>query len=82
MQGAINMAPNREGEYEKKGLQTGTTTVGLVCSDGIIMASDRWATMGYFIANKDIQKIYQIDDRLSMTIAGGVGDAQRGDAHR
>ena len=67
---------SREQEDEKKTLQTGTTTVGLVCSDGIIMASDRRATMGYFIANKDIQKIYQIDERLSMTIAGGVGDAQ------
>lgn len=67
---------SRDQEQEKKTLQTGTTTVGLVCSDGIVMASDRRATMGYFIANKDIQKIYQIDDRLSMTIAGGVGDAQ------
>jgi len=65
-----------ESDSQKKILQTGTTTVGLVCSDGIVMASDRRATMGYFIANKDIQKIYQIDDRLSMTIAGGVGDAQ------
>jgi proteasome beta subunit len=63
-------------EQEKKVLSTGTTTVGVTCSDGIIMASDRRATMGYFIANKDIQKIYQIDERLSMTIAGGVGDAQ------
>ncbi|MCX8198202.1 MAG: archaeal proteasome endopeptidase complex subunit beta [Candidatus Micrarchaeota archaeon] len=67
----------QEGASEKqKALSTGTTTVGLVCSDGIILASDRRATMGYFIANKDIQKIYQIDDHLSMTIAGGVGDAQ------
>lgn len=71
------MAPNRDQETDKqRGLQTGTTTVGIACTDGIVMASDRRATMGYFIANKDIQKIYQIDDHLSMTIAGGVGDAQ------
>ena len=70
------MAAQEQSDFDKKTLQTGTTTVGLVCSDGIIMASDRRATMGYFIANKDIQKVYQIDDRLSMTIAGGVGDAQ------
>ena len=67
---------NEAPENDKKVLQTGTTTVGLVCSDGIVMASDRRATMGYFIANKDIHKIYQIDDYRSMTIAGGVGDAQ------
>lgn len=70
------MATKAQKDAEEKTLSTGTTTVGLVCTDGIIMASDRRATMGYFIANKDIQKIYQVDDRLSMTIAGGVGDAQ------
>ena len=32
--------------------------------------------MGYLIASKDIDKVYQIDDYLGMTIAGGVGDAQ------
>lgn len=57
-------------------LKTGTTTVGLVCSDGIIMASDRRATMGYFIASKDVQKVFQIDDHLAMTVAGSVADAQ------
>ena len=56
--------------------KTGTTTVGLVCKDGIVMASDRRATMGYFIASKDIDKIYPINDHIAMTIAGGVGDAQ------
>lgn len=70
------MATPERTDAKDKTLSTGTTTVGVVCSDGIVMASDRRATMGYFIANKDIQKIYQIDDNLSMTIAGGVGDAQ------
>ena len=70
------MANNDVNEPELKKLQTGTTTVGVVCSDGVILASDKRATMGYFIANKDIQKVYQIDDHLGMTIAGGVGDAQ------
>jgi len=56
--------------------KTGTTTIGLVCKDGVVMASDRRATMGYFIASKDIDKIYAINDHIAMTIAGGVGDAQ------
>ena len=74
--GVFPMANNDVNEPELKKLQTGTTTVGVVCSDGVILASDKRATMGYFIANKDIQKVYQIDDHLGMTIAGGVGDAQ------
>jgi len=55
----------------------GTTTIGLVCKDGVVLASERRATMGYLIASKKAQKIYQIDDTVGMTTAGAVGDAQR-----
>ncbi|MCD4842935.1 MAG: archaeal proteasome endopeptidase complex subunit beta [Methanosarcinales archaeon] len=55
----------------------GTTTVGLVCKDGIILATESRATMGFLIASKDAKKIYQIDDLVGMTTAGSVGDAQR-----
>jgi len=57
-------------------LKTGTTTVAVVCKDGVVLASDRRATMGYLIASKDVDKIFAIDEHLAMTIAGGVGDAQ------
>ncbi len=55
----------------------GTTTIGLVCDKGVVMASERRATMGHFIASKDAKKVYQIDDLVAMTTAGSVGDAQR-----
>ncbi len=55
----------------------GTTTVGLVCDKGVVMATEKRATMGNFIASKDATKIYQIDDLVAMTTAGSVGDAQR-----
>lgn len=57
-------------------LKTGTTTVGIKCKDGVIMASDQRATMSNIIAHRDVQKVYQIGDNLGMTIAGMVGDAQ------
>ncbi|MFH2106041.1 MAG: archaeal proteasome endopeptidase complex subunit beta [Candidatus Micrarchaeota archaeon] len=57
-------------------IKTGTTTVGLVGKDSVVLASDRRATMGYLIASKDIDKIYPIDKHIGMTIAGSVGDAQ------
>jgi proteasome beta subunit len=63
-------------KFDETAKQTGTTTVGLVCKDGVVLASDRRATMGYLIASKDIDKIYRLSDRIAMTIAGGVGDAQ------
>jgi proteasome beta subunit len=54
----------------------GTTTVGVVCTNGVILASDTRVTMGYFVAHKQGKKIYQIDDHIGMTISGGVADAQ------
>lgn len=55
----------------------GTTTVGIVCDKGVVLATERRATMGNFIASKTAKKIYQIDDLVGMTIAGSVGDAQQ-----
>ena len=60
----------------QKTLKTGTTTVALTCKDGVVLASDRRATMGYYIASKDIQKVYPISKHIGMTVAGVVGDAQ------
>ena len=55
----------------------GTTTIGVVCKDGVILASDTRVTMGFFVAHKYGKKVYKIDDHLGMTIAGTVADAQR-----
>ncbi len=54
----------------------GTTTVGLICENGVVIASERRATMGSFIATKKARKIYQLDDLVAITTAGSVGDAQ------
>jgi proteasome beta subunit len=55
----------------------GTTTIGVVCKDGVILASDTRVTMGYYVAHKFGKKVYKVDDHLGMTIAGTVADAQR-----
>jgi len=57
-------------------VKKGTTTVGLICDGGVVLASEKRATMGSFIASKTAKKIYQVDDRLGITTAGIVGDAQ------
>ncbi len=63
------------GEIQDK-VYKGTTTVGLVCKDGVVMATEKRATMGNFIASRRAKKIYRIADRVAMTTAGAVGDAQ------
>jgi proteasome beta subunit len=60
-----------EGERKK-----GTTTIGLLGIDGVVLASEKRATMGYLIANKDVEKILEIQKHLAMTTAGSVADAQ------
>src|SRR3989304_2528985 len=57
-------------------LETGTTTVGLACKDGVVLAADRRATAGTMIAHKRTKKVYRIDDNLGLTTAGLVGDLQ------
>jgi proteasome beta subunit len=54
----------------------GTTTVGLICKEGVVLAADKRATMGYMIAHKNVKKIHRVIDNVAITIAGGVGDAQ------
>ncbi len=54
----------------------GTTTLALVCSDGVVMGADMRASGGTYIFSGESIKIYKIDDNLGMTIAGGVGDAE------
>lgn len=53
-----------------------TTTIGVVCKDGVLLTTDTRATMGSFVAHKNAKKVYRIDHHLAMTIAGVVGDAQ------
>jgi proteasome beta subunit len=57
-------------------VKKGTTTIGLVCKDGVVMATEMRATMGTLIAHRTTQKLFKIDDNLGLTVAGVVGDAQ------
>src|SRR5712691_7908937 len=57
-------------------VETGTTTLGLVCKDGVVLAADRRATAGTLIAHKRTKKVYKLDENLGLTTAGLVGDLQ------
>ncbi len=61
---------------ELQQLKTGTTTVGLVCKDGIILAADKRATAGNLIVDKKAEKTHILNDDCAVTIAGSVSEAQ------
>ena len=54
----------------------GTTTVGIKTKEGIILAADKRASMGYLVADKDALKIHLINKNSAMTFAGSVADSQ------
>ena len=55
-------------------ISTGTTTLGMICTDGIVMAADKRATAGHAVVMRDVEKVVPINDRMVVTIAGGVSD--------
>ena len=54
----------------------GTTTVGITFKDGVVLAADKRASAGTFIASKVAKKIHPITRRIAFTISGLVADAQ------
>ncbi|MCD6323490.1 MAG: archaeal proteasome endopeptidase complex subunit beta [Desulfurococcales archaeon] len=62
--------------HRMKSVMHGTTTVGLKIRDAVILAADKRASQGYYVAHKKVKKIVKIDDHVAMTTAGLVADAQ------
>ena len=54
----------------------GTTTVGLIARNAVILAADKRATAGHLIASRRAKKILKITDQAALTISGLVADAQ------
>jgi len=63
-------------EIKNSILKTGTSILGIVCKDGIIMAADRQVTAGNLVVGKNFRKANQINDYLVVSWTGGVSDAQ------
>ncbi len=60
---------------DDKLLKTGTTIVGIVCRDGVVLAADKRATAGYVVSKKEI-KVLEIGDNMAVAQCGLVSDAQ------
>jgi len=58
-------------------LKTGTTILGIVCKDGVVMAADRQTTAGTIVMNKNKQKVRQINDYLVFSGCGIASDIER-----
>lgn len=57
-------------------LKSGTSIVGIVCKDGVVMAADRRSTAGGIIMNKSSRKIRKVNEYLIAAYTGGVADIE------
>jgi len=54
----------------------GATTIGVVCKDGVVLASERRVSYGYFVMSKSGKKVFRITDNVGAACAGLVADMQ------
>jgi proteasome beta subunit len=54
----------------------GATTIGVVCADGVILASEKRVTYGNFVMSKGGKKVFKVTERIGVACAGLVGDMQ------
>lgn len=64
-------------DFKKNILKTGTTILGIVCKDGVIMAADRQISMGHVVASKNAEKVFPINNYSVVAGCGVAGDIQR-----
>jgi proteasome beta subunit len=63
-------------DLNKSMLKSSTSLVGIVCSDGVVLAADRQVTAGTLVVGKNFTKIFPVRDNLLVAFTGGVADAQ------
>lgn len=63
-------------DTESKQMKTGTTTVGVLSKDGVVLAADKRSTLGRMIYSKKSEKIAPVNERAVITQSGTVSTIQ------
>lgn len=62
-------------EYAKKTVKQGSTAIGMVCKDGVLLVTDKRIIDPLVVADS-VDKIFKIDDHIGATAAGILSDAR------
>ncbi|MBL7051874.1 MAG: archaeal proteasome endopeptidase complex subunit alpha [Nanoarchaeota archaeon] len=62
-------------EYAKEAVRQGSTAIGIVCSDGVILITDKRVADNLVVA-ESIEKIFQVDEHIAATATGYVMDGR------
>ena len=72
-----NLTSEGDDSMEPMLLKTGTTTIGIACKDGIVLAADKKMTLGgQIVSSKKMEKVVLINEDVAVTFAGLVSDIQ------
>lgn len=62
-------------EYAKKTVRQGSTAIGMVCSDGVLLVTDK-RIVDSLVVPESVEKIWQVDDHIGATASGILSDAR------
>ncbi len=62
-------------EYAKKTVKQGSTAIGFMCKDGVLLVTDK-RIVDKLIVAEAVEKIFQIEDHLMATASGILSDAR------
>lgn len=62
-------------EYAKKTVKQGSSTIGLVCKDGVLLVADK-RILDKFIVPASIEKIFQVDEHIAAGASGIISDGR------
>lgn len=62
-------------EYAKKTVKQGSTAIGIVCSDGVLLVTDK-RIIDKLIVSDSVEKIWMIDEHIAVTASGILSDAR------
>jgi proteasome alpha subunit len=62
-------------EYAKKTVRQGSTAIGLVCKEGVVLITDK-RIVDSLVVPEAVEKIFEIDDHIAATASGILSDAR------
>ncbi len=62
-------------EYAKKTVRQGSTAIGMVCADGVLLVADK-RVVDTLVVPESVEKIWQIDENIGAAASGILSDAR------
>ncbi|MBS3151542.1 archaeal proteasome endopeptidase complex subunit alpha [Candidatus Woesearchaeota archaeon] len=62
-------------EYAKKTIRQGSTAIGMVCKEGVLLVTDK-RVANRLVIGESVEKLFQVDEHIGATISGFVSDGR------